>query len=61
MMKMFAQMTGACLVLALVIPVVSSQYDYDNTTKPSSAVTVATDIFTGLAIATVALVAGFIY
>ncbi|CAH8266923.1 unnamed protein product [Arabidopsis lyrata] len=61
MMKMFVQMTGACLVLALVIPVVSAQYDYDNTAKPSSAVTVATDIFTGLAIATVALIAGFIY
>ncbi|KAG7563751.1 hypothetical protein ISN44_As10g005230 [Arabidopsis suecica] len=60
MMKMFVQMTGACLVLALVIPVVSAQYDYDNTAKPSSAVTVATDIFTGLAIATVALVAGLI-
>lgn len=63
MNKIFFQLTGAYLVLALMIAMVSAQYDYNNdhTAKPSSAVIVAADIFICLAVATVALVAGFIF
>ncbi|KAL0692592.1 hypothetical protein Bca4012_059772 [Brassica carinata] len=63
MKNIFVQMTLACLVLALMITTVSAQYDNDNnyTKTPNSAVLVAADIFTGLAVATMALVASFIY
>ncbi|WZZ01729.1 hypothetical protein YC2023_074057 [Brassica napus] len=57
MKNIFVQMTLACLVLALMIAMVSAQYDYDSAKTPNSAVTVATDIFISLAIAAVALVA----
>ncbi|KAH0869770.1 hypothetical protein HID58_076792 [Brassica napus] len=62
MKNIIVQMTLACLVLALMIAMVSAQYDYDSSAKtPNSAITVATDIFISLAVPAVALVAGFIY
>ncbi|CAG7872668.1 unnamed protein product [Brassica rapa] len=61
MKNIFVRMTLACLVLALMIAMVSAQYDYDSAKTPNSAVTVATDIFISLAIAAVALLASFIY
>lgn len=59
MKNIFVQMTSACLMLALMIAMVSAQYDNDNDNakRPSSAVIVVADIFAGLA---VAAVAGFI-
>lgn len=73
--KIFVQITVACLVLAMMIAMVSADDDephegdgHDHASapepsskKPSSAVFVAVDMFTGLAAAAVALVAGFIY
>lgn len=53
-------MSLACLVLSLMIAMASAQYDNDSVKTPSSAVIVAADII-GLAVATVALVGGFIY
>ncbi|VVB04205.1 unnamed protein product [Arabis nemorensis] len=63
MMKIFVQMTLACLVLALLIMMASAQYDYDSTSAktPNSAVIPATDIFTSFAVAFLALVACFIH
>ncbi|CAG7895393.1 unnamed protein product [Brassica rapa] len=63
MKNIFVQMTFACLVLALMITTVSAQYDNDNNyaKTPNSAVIAAADIITGLAVAIMALVAGFIY
>ncbi|CAN6849131.1 unnamed protein product [Brassica oleracea var. botrytis] len=64
MKNIFVQMTLACLVvLALMITTVSAQYDNDNNyaKTPNSSVIAAADIITGLAVVTMALVAGFIY
>ncbi|CAN7125096.1 unnamed protein product [Brassica rapa subsp. narinosa] len=63
MKNIFVQMTLACLVLALMITTVSAQYDNDNNyaKTPNSSVIAAADIITGLAVAIMALVAGFIY
>lgn len=62
MKNIIVQMTLACLVLALMIAMVSAQYDYYSSAKtPNSAVTVATDIFISLAVPAVSLVADFIY
>ncbi|CAA7046557.1 unnamed protein product [Microthlaspi erraticum] len=74
MKKIFVQTTVACLVLAMMIAMVSAQKhdDHDDheghedhpptaAKSPNSAVIVAADMFTGLAAAAVALVAGFIY
>lgn len=63
MKNIFVQMTFACLVLASMITTVSAQYDNDNNyaKTSNSAVIAAADIITGLAVAAMALVAGFIY
>lgn len=71
MKKIFVQISVACLVLACMIAMVSSQghddhkghddHDHAPAKSPNAAVIVAADMFTGLAAATVALVAGYIY
>lgn len=72
MKKIFVQITVACLVLTLMIAMVSAQKhddheghddheDHAPAKAPNAAVIVAADMFTGLAAATVALVAGYIY